>query len=61
MEKFSIEYIILAEDLNTAAAMAHDNVYLAEIEVEQVRIKQLTPEINTVRTFNEPATREPQD
>jgi len=60
MSFFSIEYIVKAPDLNTATAMAHDNVYLAEIEVEQVRVKEVESS-SRIRTFNEPAEKAPTD
>ena len=52
MSKFSIEYVIEAADINTAAVMAHDNVYLADLEVEKVTVRPVSdPEDNDLLTY----------
>lgn len=55
MSKYTIEYTVEAESAAQATAMAYENVYFAELEPEEVRVRPVSePLSDPYRTFNEP-------
>lgn len=54
MSKYTIEYTIEAESAAQATAMAYENVYFAELEPEEIRVRPVSEPVgDPYKTFGE--------